>query len=668
MLRAAIHSAIATVVYVIIVWLLLRFGRWVTFRTLKLANVTTERLKVGGGTFIQRHRAIRLAHGLLRTGGFLLILLVSYEWLGFVLGRFPYTRVWSEHLNTFLVETTLDVLVAIAHAIPEFAVAVVIFVIAHSVNRLQRGFFDAVQMGRIHVGWVDKDTAPATRRLAALAIWLFAAVMAYPYIPGSSTDAFKGLSVLLGLMVSVGASGLVGQAASGLILMYTRTFRTGDYVRIGDAEGTVFAMGLFTTRVRTGMGDELSIPNATVLGTVTRNYSHEGPRPGFMLEANVTIGYDVAWRQVRGLMVAAARAIPEVSHGHCTTRARHVAVRLLRCLPSRLLRGAGRRTAASRRPSRRCTARSSTSSTSTACRSCRRTTWAIRRRRRSCRKSGGTRQRQSRAPFPHLHERSTLARLRNRRAKHDDADRVVHDMEARGPPEVVPAKLVLQQQRAHALEDVRAGQHGGDRLHPGRQHGDGVIHADTGAARKMAAHAISSAPRPARRITDDTARPIPSEGDEQREERDQREAEREDRVAEQQIREHARAADANERAHQLIASWPAMNSGAAGSRRGCRDCAGHVRRFSPHAITMVHASTSSVVAVVEPDAIGERLVRDRDEQHGGECRARHDARRGHAQSARSEELGDPHDTRDVQAQHIAIMPRDAALVPQVRDA
>ena len=315
MLRAAIHSAIATVVYVIIVWLLLRFGRWVTFRTLKLANVTTERLKVGGGTFIQRHRAIRLAHGLLRTGGFLLILLVSYEWLGFVLGRFPYTRVWSEHLNTFLVETTLDVLVAIAHAIPEFAVAVVIFVIAHSVNRLQRGFFDAVQMGRIHVGWVDKDTAPATRRLAALAIWLFAAVMAYPYIPGSSTDAFKGLSVLLGLMVSVGASGLVGQAASGLILMYTRTFRTGDYVRIGDAEGTVFAMGLFTTRVRTGMGDELSIPNATVLGTVTRNYSHEGPRPGFMLEANVTIGYDVAWRQVRGLMVAAARAIPEVSQG-----------------------------------------------------------------------------------------------------------------------------------------------------------------------------------------------------------------------------------------------------------------------------------------------------------------------------------------------------------------
>ena len=84
-----------------------------------------------------------------------------------------------------------------------------------------------------------------------IAVWLFAVAMAYPYIPGAETDAFKGLSVLLGLMVSVGASVIVGQAASGLILMYTRTFRPGEYVRVGDSEGTVVALGMFTTRVRT---------------------------------------------------------------------------------------------------------------------------------------------------------------------------------------------------------------------------------------------------------------------------------------------------------------------------------------------------------------------------------------------------------------------------------
>ncbi|MFO1313406.1 MAG: mechanosensitive ion channel [Burkholderiales bacterium] len=313
MLRAAIHSAIATAIYALLVFGLLRLGRWITRHVLRLTNATTERLKIGGTALVHRHRAIRFAHAAMRLAGFLLILIVTYEWLGFVLGRFPYTRVWSEHLNTFLVDTVVGILVAVAQAVPELAVAVVIFAIAHTVNRVQRGFFDSVQAGRVHLAWVDQDTAPATRRLATLAIWLFAAVMAYPYIPGSSTDAFKGLSVLLGLMVSVGASGIVGQVASGLILLYTRTFRKGDYVRIGDAEGTVVSMGVFTTRVRTGMGDDLTIPNATVLGTVTRNYSQGERRPGFMLEADVSIGYDVPWRQVRGLLLAAARSVPDVS-------------------------------------------------------------------------------------------------------------------------------------------------------------------------------------------------------------------------------------------------------------------------------------------------------------------------------------------------------------------
>ena len=212
----------------------------------------------------------------------------------------------------FLLRTAADLLVNTARALPELLIAIVIILIARSVDGMQRSFFRRVQENRVHVGWVDKDSAPATRRLVTLAVWAFAAVMAYPYIPGSSTDAFKGLSVLLGLMVSVGASGLVGQAASGLILMYTKTMRTGDYVRVGDAEGTVVAMGLFTTRVHTGKGEELMLPNATVLGSVTRNFSRSAQRPGIVLTVDVTIGYDVPWRQVEALMLAAAQRTPAV--------------------------------------------------------------------------------------------------------------------------------------------------------------------------------------------------------------------------------------------------------------------------------------------------------------------------------------------------------------------
>ena len=313
MLRAAAYSLAATAIYAAVVWVLLVIGRRLTRRMLHFAHRTSRKIRVGGGALVHRHRAIVFTSRIMRFAGWALLLLVTYEWLGYVLGRFPYTRPWSEHLHGFLVDTVVTILVSIAQAAPELLVAILIFLIAHTVNRVQRGFFEGVSAGKVRVGWVDKDTAAATRRLFSLAIWLFAAVMAYPYIPGSASDAFKGVSVLLGLMISVGASGIVGQAASGLILMYTKTYRVGDYVRIGEAEGTVMRMGVFTTHIRTGLGEDLSIPNATVLGTVTRNFSRAAPGAGFMLESSVTIGFDVPWRQVRAMLLDAARATREVA-------------------------------------------------------------------------------------------------------------------------------------------------------------------------------------------------------------------------------------------------------------------------------------------------------------------------------------------------------------------
>lgn len=305
MLHAAVVSAIATAVLVVVLWGLARLGRVLTRRITALAEVTTDKLRVGGGT-MQRQRVLGAIRGLVHGAGWLLYVLVIYEWLGFVLSQFPFTRPWGEQLNQFLISTATGFLIAIARALPDLLVAIVIFVIAYWIDQLQRNFFDGVRSGRFQVGWVDHDTAPPTRRIATIIVWIFALVMAYPYIPGSETDAFKGLSVLVGLMVTVGASSIVGQAASGLILMYARTYRPGDFVRIGDSEGTVVVMGMFTTRIRTGMGVEMTIPNSSVLGTVTQNYSRVAAGSAFIVDATVTIGYDVPWRQVDALLTRAA--------------------------------------------------------------------------------------------------------------------------------------------------------------------------------------------------------------------------------------------------------------------------------------------------------------------------------------------------------------------------
>ncbi|MFO1399140.1 MAG: mechanosensitive ion channel [Burkholderiales bacterium] len=305
--RAAIHSGIATVIFVAVLYGLVRLGRWLTPRVLRITHRTAGRMRVGGAAVLQRRRAFHAMHALLRAGGWFLFLLATYEWLGYVLARFPYTRPWGEQLNGFLLGTAEKILIAVAKAAPELLVAIIVFVIAHWIDRVQKAFFESVENGRVRVSWVDRDTARPSRKLVTMAVWVFAVVMAYPYIPGSDTDAFKGLSVLLGLMVSVGASGLVGQAASGLILMYTRTFRVGEYVRVGDAEGTVVAMGMFTTHLRTGMGEELTLPNATVLTSTTHNFSRPARGQGFTLTVQVTIGYDAPWRQVEAMLVNAAR-------------------------------------------------------------------------------------------------------------------------------------------------------------------------------------------------------------------------------------------------------------------------------------------------------------------------------------------------------------------------
>jgi small-conductance mechanosensitive channel len=290
-----------------LLWALLRVRRrveaWLTAKT--LANV--DKLRVGGVEVVRREGLLRLERWLLSLAFWGLLLLLLYEWLSVTLALFPFTRPWGEQLNTFLFGLVARFILGILRAIPDLIAAGLIFWLAWLLVRVLHGFFAKVAAGQIQVRWLGADVAPTTSKLAVGGVWLFALVMAYPYLPGSDTEAFKGLSVLLGLMISLGASNIVGHLASGLILTYTRAFHNGEYVRIDGHEGTVTSLGAFTTRIRTGMGEELTIANTSVLGAVTRNYSRAVKGRGFIVDANVTIGYDVPWRQVEAMLVEAAR-------------------------------------------------------------------------------------------------------------------------------------------------------------------------------------------------------------------------------------------------------------------------------------------------------------------------------------------------------------------------
>ncbi|HSG91460.1 MAG TPA: mechanosensitive ion channel family protein [Pseudomonadales bacterium] len=312
LLAAVGRSALASVLLVVVLlglWYLTRRLRTLLTRRIALRLARTGTSRVG-------YRVTSMALGFTSSSLTLLSWILSlsalFSYLTFVLGEFVYTRPASETLSASFSLLLINGVDASASALPGLFIAIIIFLATWVVTRLSTEFFDNVAEGHVELGILNENTAPATRRITNAAIWLFALAMAFPYLPGSHTEAFRGLSVILGLMVSIGASGLIGQVASGLILVYTRALLIGEYVRIQDSEGTVTELGLFVIRLRTGLGEEITLPNTLALSSITHNYSRARPGGGQMLEASVTIGYDTPWRQVHDLLLAAANSLPTV--------------------------------------------------------------------------------------------------------------------------------------------------------------------------------------------------------------------------------------------------------------------------------------------------------------------------------------------------------------------
>lgn len=306
MMRSSGLTLAATAIFVLLVMFLHRARQWIAIRLVTIANNFSEKLSIGGELIIHRDRIFSLVRHTISLFFWLITLGIIFNWAGYVLARFPYTRPWGEQLTQYLLDMGRNLIGTILKTVPGLLVSILIFLGAHLLISMLKNIFDRIEQGGVEFAGLDRDTIRPTKRLVAIGIWLFALAMAYPYLPGAQTEAFKGLSVLVGLMVSLGGSSLVGQAASGLILMYTRTLRPGEFVKIADNEGTVTELGIFTTRIRTGLGEELTLPNALILGNVTRNYSRTVQGPGYILETTVTIGYDTPWRQVHAMLEEAS--------------------------------------------------------------------------------------------------------------------------------------------------------------------------------------------------------------------------------------------------------------------------------------------------------------------------------------------------------------------------
>ena len=311
--RGVLYSLVATLLAGALIWLMAWAARrlraamlaWVGRRAGTLRSAPVKQML---------HGANALADWLSRAMLLVAVLVLAEEWLRYVFHQFDYTQPWATAMTVWIAAQAKAWLWAGVAALPGLVTAIIIFLLARLGSQIVGMLFRGVQNGRFQIFGIDRQLAEPTRKLTVAGIWLFALAMAYPYLPGSSSDAFKGLSVLLGVMISLGGSSIVGQAAAGFTLLYARTMSVGDLVKVADVEGQVLQIGLFTTRIRTITGVEVSLPNMHVLSGKLLNYSRDPQAAGMWLETSVTIGYDTPWRQVHRLLLEAAGKTAHVQH------------------------------------------------------------------------------------------------------------------------------------------------------------------------------------------------------------------------------------------------------------------------------------------------------------------------------------------------------------------
>ncbi len=178
--------------------------------------------------------------------------------------------------------------------------------------RIIKRLFTHIEEGTIRIKGFYSDWSATTYQLVYIFVLVGALVAAFPYIPGSNSPAFKGVSLFLGLLVSLGSSSAIANLIAGLILTYMRPFLAGDYVQVSGTFGMVMRRRILSTRIQTTKNEMVSIPNSTILNGHIVNYSYNAQKKGLRLYTSVTIGYDVPWRTVHDLLIRAGRMTTDV--------------------------------------------------------------------------------------------------------------------------------------------------------------------------------------------------------------------------------------------------------------------------------------------------------------------------------------------------------------------
>lgn len=309
LLRGILIAIGATAAFAAIWWLLFMIYRWAESRLLRHLQKKLDALALAtiddGHLALQRRLQSGL-HGLRWLVRVLLLLL----WLEIVLAQFPWTRWLSDDIVSFILDPLVFIGLSFVDYLPKLMFLIVLFYVTRFGLRMVRLYFFAIERKRTTLTGFEPEWAMPSYKILRTAIFALALIMAYPYLPGSGTEALKGISVFAGLLLSLGASSSVSSIIAGYMNTFGRVYKAGDVIQVGEIRGVVTQIRLMTTRLRTIRNEEVVIPNSIIAGSSITNYSALARERGLMLQTEVGIGYEVPWRQVEAMLLEAAKRTP----------------------------------------------------------------------------------------------------------------------------------------------------------------------------------------------------------------------------------------------------------------------------------------------------------------------------------------------------------------------
>jgi len=275
-----------------------------------------ETVEAKSFNLLQADQIWNLFRRVVTLAGILLAAVLAFLFIDAVLGLFPWTRLLATRLFDFFIDPLRTIGTDILDYLPNLGYLLVIVIIVRYLITMLHALFGAINKKRITFSGFDPEWAWPTYRLVRLLVLAFGLILAYPYIPGSDSAAFKGVTIFLGVLISIGSSSIVSNVVAGYSMTYRRAFRVGDRVRIGETVGDVIEQRLLVTHLRTLKNEEVVIPNSVILNGEVTNFSSLEEENGLILHTSVGIGYEVPWRQVEAMLLLAAKKTP----GLITTR------------------------------------------------------------------------------------------------------------------------------------------------------------------------------------------------------------------------------------------------------------------------------------------------------------------------------------------------------------